>query len=353
MLFDVRPKTSIKDLFGRKAEYLMFKDAIKKNRNFILITGPRRIGKTSFLYASLNEIVKEGVPYVVIDARAATSLNSKYPQKVIAEHIYKVLSGRSVLSEVISRVKGIKLGPVELELKDKFDLIDVFAELNKIGKVIVAFDEAQYLRFANEDLTKFFAWVLDALQNIILVFTGSQVGVLEKFLRLYDGSSPLFGRYNVRIVLPRFNPSESLEFLERGFKEVGMDVREEELLSAIKTLNGIPGWLVHYGVFRVDGLTHEEAIERVLEEAMTYVISEFKELSKLSPRYEEIMKVVAELSEGSGGVKFEEIRKKTKINPRSLRNYINRLIDYGFLEPTGHGRYRIPDPVMFRVFKRL
>jgi len=354
MLFDVRPKTSIRELFGRKAEYLIFRDAVRKGRNFILITGPRRIGKTSFLYASLNELAGDEISHIVIDTRAATSLNSKYPQKVIAEQVYKALLGRNVVGTVLSKVRGVKLGPVELDLGDKPDLVEVFSLLNRAGNpVIVAFDEAQYLRFSNEDLTRFFAWVLDALQNIVLVFTGSQVGVLENFLKLYDGSSPLFGRYEVRIRLPRFNPSESLEFLERGFGEVGKPVDDEELLSTIRTLDGIPGWLVHYGASRVDGLTHEEAVERVLEKAMAYVASEFRELTKLSPRYGLVMKAVAELSEGFGHARFDEIKEKVGVDDKSLRNYINRLIDYGFLESAGHGKYRIPDPVMYRVFQRL
>ncbi|WP_240922798.1 hypothetical protein [Thermococcus sp. Bubb.Bath] len=58
MLFDTQPKTSIDELFGRKAEYLSFIDAIEKEGRFFIITGSRRIGKTSFLYASLNELEK-------------------------------------------------------------------------------------------------------------------------------------------------------------------------------------------------------------------------------------------------------------------------------------------------------
>ena len=247
---------------------------MRKGRNFLLITGPRRIGKTSFLYASLNELAEDGVPHIVIDTRAATSLNSRYPQRVIAEQVYRALLGRNVVGSVLSKVRGVKLGPLELEIGDRPDLVEVFSLLDRTGNpVVVAFDEAQYLRFSNEDMTRFFAWVLDALRNVVLVFTGSQVGVLENFLKLYDGSSPLFGRYEVRIRLPRFNPSESFEFLERGFREVGKPVDDEELLSAIQTLDGVPGWLVQYDASRIDGLTHEEAIERVIERAMAYVMS--------------------------------------------------------------------------------
>jgi len=225
--------------------------------------------------------------------------------------------------------------------------------------VIVAFDEAQYLRFSNEDLTRLFAWILDTLHNIVLVFTGSQVGVLENFLRLDDGNAPLFGRYEVRIPLPRFNPSESLEFLRRGFEEYEVNIPEKELLPVVNTLDGVPGWLVHYGARRVDGLTHEEAVENVLEKAMVYVETEFKELDRLSPRYRHIMKIVAKLSEGRGYARWESIKSNLEdelgeeIDEKSMRRYLSKLVNYGFLETIGYGKYRIPDPVLYRVFRRI
>ncbi|WP_148882909.1 AAA family ATPase [Thermococcus aciditolerans] len=362
MLFDVQPKTSIDELFGRRAEYLSFLDAIEKRRNFFIITGPRRIGKTSFLYAALNELEQEyGIPYAVIDARAATSLNSKYPQRIIAERLYKAISRKGFVGGVISRIKGIRISGIEVELQEKgFDIVDVLSAINEGNELaVIAFDEAQYLRFSNEDLTKLFAWVLDSLHNIVLVFTGSQVGVLENFLRLDEGDSPLFGRYEVRISLPRFNPSESLEFLRRGFEEYGIDVNERELLPVVNTLDGVPGWLVHYGAHRIDGLTNEEAIEKVLEKAMKYVQTEFEELDKLSPRYRVVVRAIAWLSEGRGYARWERIKGlveeelEEKIDEKAMRGYLSKLMDYGFVETIGYGKYRIPDPVMYRVFRRM
>ncbi|WP_048151387.1 AAA family ATPase [Palaeococcus ferrophilus] len=362
MLFDVYPKTSIGELFGRKAEYLSFLDAIEKRRNFFIITGPRRIGKTSFLYAALNELEGEyGIPYAVIDARAATSVNSKYPQRVIAERLYKAIVRKGFIGGIISRIKSINLEGVGIDLQEEnFDIIDVFSAINEGNELaVIAFDEAQYLRFSNEDLTKLFAWILDNLHNIVLVVTGSQVGVLENFLRLDDGNSPLYGRYEVRINLPRFNPSESLEFLRRGFEEYGMDVNERELLPVVNTLDGVPGWLVHYGAHRIDGLTNDEAIEKVLEKAMKYVQTEFEELDKLSPRYRTVIRAIAHLSEDKGYARWENIKRFAEgelgegIDEKSMRGYLSKLMDYGFVETIGYGKYRIPDPVMYRVFKRM
>lgn len=357
MLFDVRPKVRMEEVYGREAEYLEFADKLRKGRNLFVIVGPRRIGKTSFLFASLNELYStEGIPHIVIDARMVYSINSKYPERVIAKELHFARKGQ--IGRVIAKIEGISIKGFEVRIgKRNVSLPDELSALEGAHeRVIVAFDEAQYLRFANTDFTTLLAWAYDNLRNVVIVLTGSQVGVLDKFLRFRDYEAPLYGRYHVRIALPRFNPSESLGFLKRGFEEVGMDVSPHELLATIRALDGVPGWLTHYGAYRIDGNSHEGALDLVLEEAKGYVMSEFRELERASPRYRLIMETVAKGMGGEGSVSWSEIknalhiRLRKQVSDSELANYLKRLIDYGFLEQVGTGDYRIPDPVIKRVF---
>jgi len=108
MLFDVHPKTSITELFGRRAEYLSFIEAV-------------------------NELEKEyGIPYAVVDARAATSINSKYPQRVIAERLYKALVSKGFVGGVVSKIKGIKIGGIGIETdKHNVDIIDILSAIKR------------------------------------------------------------------------------------------------------------------------------------------------------------------------------------------------------------------------------
>ena len=359
MLFSIEPKTSIDEVFGRKAEFLEFLDRLEKGRRLFIITGPRRIGKTTFLYAALNELNRmEGVPYIVIDAREVASVNMRNPQKVIARELLKLSEGK--LSRIISKFEGVSIKGYGVKVRpSEKNLPEILKELDeRYERLIIAFDEAQYLRFAQVDFTILLAWIYDNLRHIHLILTGSQVGVLEKFLRFGDYNAPLYGRYHVRIKLNRFNPSESLEFLERGFAEYGMDVSSRELLSAVKTLDGVPGWLTHYGAYRVDGSSHWDAIEAVLEEAKGYIEAEFKELDELSPRYRTVMEVVATITGVEERARRKDIlnalklREGKDIDGKEIRKYLRNLIDYGFLEHTGYGEYYIPDPVVKRVFQR-
>ncbi|QDA31411.1 ATP-binding protein [Thermococcus indicus] len=359
MLFSVEPKTSIKDVFGRKAEFLEFIEKLENGRRLFVITGPRRIGKTTFLYATLNELYRtKKIPYLIIDSRKAASINMYNPSKVITSDLE--LLSRDRFSRIVSRIEGISVRGYGIRLKSKpEELTEALEDINEKHELaVIAFDEAQYLRFARNDFTLLLSWVYDTLQNIAVVLTGSQVGVLEKFLRFGDYSAPLYGRYHVRIKLPRFNPSESLEFLERGFAEYGIEVPTRELLSAVRTLDGVPGWLTHYGAYRIDGSSHWDAIDSVLEEASGYVESEFRELDELSPRYRAIMEIVATITSSQPTARRRDIlnalslREGRGIDSKDMRKYLRNLVDYGFLEHTGYGEYYIPDPVVKRVFQR-
>jgi AAA+ ATPase superfamily predicted ATPase len=66
LLFDEAPKTSLADFFNFRDELGTFRDALRKTGRLVVVTGPRRMGKTSLLLTVLSE---EGVPYVLLDGR--------------------------------------------------------------------------------------------------------------------------------------------------------------------------------------------------------------------------------------------------------------------------------------------
>jgi AAA+ ATPase superfamily predicted ATPase len=65
VLFDERPKVNRKELFDREKE---IEEIISNlNRPLLIITGIRRIGKTSVMNVALNEAK---IPFIVIDCRS-------------------------------------------------------------------------------------------------------------------------------------------------------------------------------------------------------------------------------------------------------------------------------------------
>ena len=70
------------------------------------------------------------------------------------------------------------------------------------------------------------------------------MGVLGSILG--NPESPLFSRAYAEVTTRRLSCGESLKLLRRGFSEVGIDVDEHEIESAMDRLDGIIGWLTYY-----------------------------------------------------------------------------------------------------------
>jgi len=88
----------------------------------------------------------------------------------------------------------------------------------------------------------------DSLPNLRIILTGSEVGLLHDFLGVDNYESPLYGRGGGEIYVRPFDEKTSKEFLRTGFREAGLDVSEDTIDRAVSILDGIPGWLVLFGV---------------------------------------------------------------------------------------------------------
>ncbi|MGC9077003.1 MAG: AAA family ATPase [Conexivisphaera sp.] len=143
------------------------------------------------------------------------------------------------------------------EIKD--NIVKIFEALNDIGRVIVVFDEAQYLRYSTVGLRSVLAHVYDYMDGITLILTGSEVGLLHDFVGVDDPDPELYGRYHSGMELKPLDGEKSREFLRRGFEQLGIRVNEDVLERAVSELDGIIGWLVYFGKLYAD--RGKEAVE--------------------------------------------------------------------------------------------
>ncbi|MEM0120871.1 MAG: ATP-binding protein [Thermoprotei archaeon] len=244
MLFDERPKKSRRELFEREVELQQLANNI--DRPLILLTGIRRIGKTSLLNVFLSEI---GIPHILIDAR---SLKRNYGVGDLYRLLAKGLtSNLDSIRDVLSKIRRVKIFGNEVELswrgKEYIGLSELFDELNR-KRIIIAIDEAQLLRGPNSaEIKRAIAHSYDYNRNLTFILTGSEVGLLYDFLGVDDVNSPLFGRSYFELRLERFDRNTSLRFLERGFEESGVRVDPLTLDEAVDEFDGIVGWLAFFG----------------------------------------------------------------------------------------------------------
>lgn len=362
MYFDIRPKTKREDLYDREDELKEFEHSVSSKNPLTVITGIRRLGKTSLMMVGLNELE---APYVLVDFRGVNP-NSRMD-------VYKRIEGgineffrvhREIwraLKDNLKNLSGVSLMGFGISLSwgnTRADLLSLFRELEKY-EVVLAFDEVQYLRGpVGSEFAGIIAHLYD-YSDLRIVMTGSEVGLLHDYLGVNDPKAPLYGRYFHEIQLKRFTPEGSRDFLIKGFEQAGVSPPVGIIDEAVAKLDGIVGWLVYFGRKAIEVGFHEGLVDEVAEEAKALALQEFREfLEKRSPaqkRYTEIMKAVA-----SGKQRWEEIKEHLErvegksISDSVLSRLLKGLVDSSFLEKVSEGRnvyYRIPDPVLESCFK--
>jgi len=365
VLFDRRPKFRKEDLYNRESELQLLSKGIEAGEGLIVVYGVRRIGKTSLVYVGLSEL---NVPFIPIDVRRfsgdPTSLSPQNLLQVVNEVLkqYEHLGGKvkEIFAKLLGYIESLDLKVMKLRVKEKkvlpaklLEQADRWAKKRK-ARVAILLDEAQDLRRYPywRDLL---AWSVDTLENVTFIVTGSEVGVLNDFLKLKDPKSPLYGRARLEIKLGRFSKEHSKDFLKKGFNEVGMAVRDEEIEETVQKLNGIVGWLTLYGYYRVTyKLSHVEALKRVEDDAVKLLSNELEKLVRYSPkRYVAILWAIS-----SGLRSWSEIKHFTEgvagyMPDNRFDALLQNLVKYGFVKKTRDGDYKPVEPLLPKAVKIL
>ncbi len=344
MLFDERPKERREDLYNREVEIEKIKESI--GRPLILVTGIRRIGKTSVIRVALNEIDETKI---IVDVRG---LPENYSRLHLYSKLAEALSKTSNrILEALKHVRGVSIMGLEVELtwrgRDMLTLPSLFDALDDIGAVIV-FDEAQNLRGPlSREFLESLAHAYDYCRNLTFILSGSEVGLLYDLLKIDDPSSPLYGRYFVEVELERFSRKESIDFLEKGFSEAGKNVPVSLIEEAVDLLDGIPGWLTFYGARCLEGKCNPK---EVLSLATRLARRELENLLKNRPvRYKHVLKAIAEGARSWSEVKgyLERVENKT-ISKSVLSNILRNLEKMSIIKD-----YEFQDPIYREASKKL
>ncbi|QXJ35477.1 AAA family ATPase [Saccharolobus shibatae] len=251
----------------------------------IIVTGLRRIGKSSLVLAGLNSLNRG---YTFVDVRKIyDSVSKRITPDKLYEEIHSSLikiSKMYHLKDILKRFHISLEYPIRISKKEENvekDLANMFSALNEIGlnnkPIPIVFDEAQYLRFSTVGLKPLLAHIYDYMKGLVLIFTGSEVGLLEDFLGVDDAKSELYGRYYCSIELKPFDEEKSKEFLKKGFEEFNVKVEDSLVNEAVNELDGIVGWLVYFGKLYLEK-RRSDVIREVKELGSRLVREELREL---------------------------------------------------------------------------
>ncbi|AWR96195.1 AAA family ATPase [Acidianus sulfidivorans JP7] len=344
--FDFKPKETKEDLFDREEELKKLFSSM--NETIILLTGIRRIGKTSLLKVFLNE---SKLPYALVDVRAPlTSYRSLYS---IFSDLLSQLNKKRKIVDALKYIKGISLFGINISLswdpKSRPSISEIMDRVDESGKVIIAFDEAQNLRGKlSNDFLSVLAHCYDYCKNVTFILTGSEIGLLYDFLKIDDPSSPLYGRHVEEIRLNRFTKEKSLEFLKEGFRQANISPNEDVLEYAVSKLDGIVGWLTEFGYRCVKvGEVKREIVDEILEIASKLII---EELSHYSKDYVTVVEGIAKgYNTWSQLKKYLEEKKKRIIYDAELKRYLDKLEKRSYIIRRESGEYDLTDPILKSV----
>ena len=354
MYFDIAPKIKKEDMF--EMDYLINSLTLsmdEKDVRLVVIKGLRRTGKTSLLNVSLNQTKQK---HIKIDVRESPYYDRKEFMLYIAEKIKEEI-GETVFQKLLKHISGIKLSYKDmgatLYMEKEKNILTLFERLNGYLKnrgetLIIAFDEIQLLSKIKFDYV--LSAIYDNYRNIKLIITGSEMGLIDKFLGAKDSDSPLFGRAYIEIETKRLSEEQIYNFLMLGSKQAKKVITTKEVKETIEMLDGIIGWATYYGWLRNKNIAHSKAISKVIGEGSELTRRELDNF--LSNRnkavYLKLLKWIAKGYNRWATLKAQFVKNGSKVSDSQLNLYLNKLIDYSFVEKVNQ-TYVITDPLLIRA----
>lgn len=340
-------------MFDREAELERFSDALSY-ASLIVITGLRRSGKTSFMNVALAE---SNHPCISLDLRGMPYNPSRADIVRKLEAAFNRVGRKwfTSICEALEHVKGVSIvgnaisldwSKAGVDLADIFDKIDSWASKQK-ERFLVAFDEIQLIR-GEKGIPRLFAHIIDTDHNVILVVTGSEIGLLFDFLGFEDTESALYGRHYTEIDMQNFDYVRSEAFLREGFQQIALTIDAEVMDYAVQKLDGVVGWLTLFGArCRDHNRCTKDMIDEVVVEGGKLARAEALKLVKLSKRYGVVLNFLAKVDVANWTqIKgILEAREHRSLPSSTVAGALNTLVKTSLIAKTD-GEYRLVDTLL-------
>lgn len=277
------------DYYYPRPELAMAVRQFLENKIHVVLIGPRRFGKTSFILDIFNQFRTEGrASCLFVDIFNVTSLHDFLQQMVRALKSQKSWSRR--LKEWVESIPKLRpkfswevdssTGDSSFSLSPEFSsetdvkemILDTLRACGAIGdRVVVAIDEFQTVADLDDGgwLEATLRTQMQQLKNTAFIFSGSRRSVIQEML---DGPARPFYRSCQPIEFPSFDHSFSEWIVER-FRSVGVECEIAAVEELRRLVQDTPNYvqmacyhLVAQGATRVDKDSVGEVLRTIVKQ---------------------------------------------------------------------------------------
>jgi AAA+ ATPase superfamily predicted ATPase len=346
-LFDLQPKESPRELFGREQELADFIRLVQAKR-WVALKGPRMVGKTSLLKAASPVLMRQNIKVIYVNLWGARGTDDFL--KALAQALNEE---KSIVNKIKNiSIEGTTIGSNGISITlSKKPMGTAWDLLNALGRqkehYVIELDEVQELAAISGRLLRILANLFNTHSNLTFVFTGSMFGLMKTLLEP-TSASPLYGRSPAIIEVHPFNEDQSKKFLEKGLSQCNVHFSSAKITTAVECLDGIPGWLTLYGnKVCIQKLPHERALEETVTEASKIVAGELEHFFQNRDR----RAYLAAIRQATKPSSWTEIRTAVSIDKGAVVNdaTVDRIVknlEAAMLIQGDNGKYWVGDPML-------
>jgi len=370
------------EIVDREEETTRLVDSLSdptKHVNYALI-GPRRIGKTTILMKTKEELEKRGIIVAYIDLSVYRFSPLDFAQHVMsqitrayARNLGKIEKASIILRNLLKTLTKLKklrltLEPsvdekgqfsvqIRPEVEETEDYRSVFLlafdYANEVSKksgkrITMIIDEfpslIEFKRYSKlEAINELFRSVLESRENVEYVVSGSRVHFMKDILG--KGESPLFGHFILMEIEP-LSEKYAIKLYRKTAK-----CSQKEAKTAWKLVGGHPYYLIMLAENRKPNENLEETYKRILTSSsgalhlyVNYILKEDLGSSTKEARLLRILQAIAQEKDTAS-----QIAKHIKLKLSSLPYYLQELERYDLIEKK-NGKYFVSDKIIGDYF---
>lgn len=372
LIFKIGKPVVGSELIGRKEEAESLYSYATGGQSVIL-SAPRRYGKTSLLFEVLERARKNGYSVGYLDIFEAVSLreltektvetlliNDKLPVRKflgsLKKDIKKVLSSmefKAILEnyEFVFSLSQPNIDEMEL-FDDALDFIEAYGQ-KKGGKLIFVIDEFSDLLKWNSKLLKKMRSKFQRHRNVTYLFAGSQESLMRD---IFTRKSFAFYGFGVMMDIAPIAEEEFISYIYNKFTHAGFKIPKEVAAYIVNCMGSHPHYTKLLGQTVADLVSEKKDIDRrLVEKAFDIALLRIRgELDKeweillKCPLQRRILKILAK--EKMSPYKSKELNEKEK---RQLYFALTELEKKGILRKVRKGEYTFYNPFFERYIELL